>query len=124
MTRVLVIEDNELNLDMVTRRLTRAGLEVLSARDGASGLDRARAEQPDVVLLDISLPDMDGVEVVRRLRADEATRGLRVIALTAHAMPEDRARALDAGCDDYDTKPVEMARLLSKIDALLGRAPR
>jgi len=120
MARVLLVEDNEMNRDMLSRRLTRAGHSVLIAVDGAQGLDMARAEAPDLVLMDMSLPVMDGWEATRRLRADPATAGLPVIGLTAHAMAGDRERVLAAGCNDYDTKPVDMPRLLGKIAALSG----
>lgn len=123
MARILLVEDNEMNRDMLSRRLTRAGHSVLVAMDGQQGIDLARTEAPDIVLMDMSLPVIDGWEATRRLRADPATATLPVIALTAHAMAGDRARTLEAGCDDYDTKPVELPRLLGKIAALLGRQP-
>lgn len=106
--------------DMLSRRLARRGHEVTLASDGAEGLRRALTEAPDIILMDLSLPDLDGWEATRRLRAHEATRELPVIALTAHAMQGDREQALAAGADDYDTKPVDLERLLGKIDALLG----
>ncbi len=121
MARILLVEDNEMNRDMLSRRLVRAGHSVLVAVDGQQGIDLARMEAPDLVLMDMSLPVIDGWEATRRLRGDPATATLPVIALTAHAMSGDRARALDAGCDDYDTKPVDLPRLLGKIAALLGR---
>jgi CheY-like chemotaxis protein len=121
MARILLVEDNEMNRDMLSRRLTRQGHTVLLAADGAEGIAKARDEAPDIVLLDMSLPVIDGWEAARRLRADAATARLPIIALTAHAMAGDREKALDAGCDDYDTKPVELPRLLRKIAALLGR---
>jgi CheY-like chemotaxis protein len=120
MARILLVEDNEMNRDMLSRRLTRHGHTVLIAEDGAQGIDKARLERPDIVLMDMSLPVIDGWEATRRLRADPATQALKVIALTAHAMGGDRQKALDAGCDDYDTKPVDIARLLGKIEALLA----
>ena len=121
MARILLVEDNEMNRDMLSRRLTRAGHDVLIAVDGQQGLDLARTEAPDIVLMDMSLPVIDGWEATRRLRAEPATTALPVIALTAHAMDGDQARALAAGCNDYDTKPVDLPRLLGKITALLGR---
>lgn len=124
MTRVLLVEDNELNRDMLSRRLLRRGFEVLLAMDGAEGVAMTRQEQPDIVLLDMSLPVIDGLEATRQLKADPATRGIPILALTAHALTEDRDRALAAGCDDFDTKPVDLARLLEKMDALLTGARR
>ena len=120
MPRILLIEDNEMNRDMLSRRLARRGYEVVIAVDGASGLAMARREIPDLILMDMSLPEMDGWETTRRLRSDEAIRHIPVIALTAHAMAGDRDKAIEAGCDDYDTKPVDLERLLAKMDALLG----
>jgi CheY-like chemotaxis protein len=114
------VEDNELNRDMLSRRLTRRGYTVVVAEDGEQALELARAERPELVLMDMSLPGIDGWEATRRLRADPDLAGVRVIALTAHAMSGDRERALEAGCDDYDTKPVEMERLLQKIVTQLG----
>ncbi|ACA17236.1 response regulator receiver protein [Methylobacterium sp. 4-46] len=122
MTRVLLVEDNELNRDMLSRRLKRSGFEVLFAEDGQQAVDTAAAEMPDLILMDLSLPTMDGFEATRALRANEKTAGLRVIALTSHAMSGDRERALAAGCDDYDTKPVDLPRLLGKMHALLDPA--
>ena len=119
--RILLIEDNEANRDMLMRRLARLGHTVLIAVDGAEGIAMAGTEAPDVVLMDMALPVIDGWEATRRLRADPATAGLPIIALTAHAMSGDRERALAAGCDDHDTKPVELPRLLGKIATLLGR---
>jgi CheY-like chemotaxis protein len=119
--RILLVEDNEMNRDMLSRRLVRNGHAVLLATDGQMAVEMARAEQPDVVLMDLSLPVIDGWEATRRLRADPATAGLRVIALTSHAMAGDRERALAAGCDDYDTKPLDLPRLLGKIAALLEK---
>ena len=122
MTRILLVEDNEMNRDMLSRRLERRGYQVLLAVDGGQGVDVARTEAPDLVLMDMSLPVLDGWEATRRLKAMPETKGIPVIALTAHAMPEDREKALAAGCDDYDTKPVEMPRLLAKIEAILAGA--
>ena len=121
MAKILLIEDNELNRDMLKRRLERKGHVVAIAVDGQQGLAAVRPERPDLILMDLRLPDLDGREVTRRLKADEATRAVPVIALTAHAMGGDREAALGAGCDDYDTKPVDLPRLLGKIDALLGK---
>lgn len=120
MTKILLVEDNELNRDMLSRRLSRRGYVVIVAENGEQGLELVRSESPDLVLMDMSLPGIDGWEATRRLRADPEIAGVRVIALTAHAMAGDRERALEAGCDDYDTKPVEMDRLLLKITTLLG----
>jgi CheY-like chemotaxis protein len=121
--KILLVEDNEMNRDMLSRRLQRKGFEVITAVDGAQGLEQARSAVPDLVLMDMSLPAVDGWEVTRRLKADPATQAIPIIALTAHAMAGDREKALEAGCDDYDTKPVELPRLLAKIEALLGRQP-
>lgn len=118
--RVLVVEDNEMNLDMLTRRLIRKGFQILVATDGQAGVDLARAERPDLVLMDLSLPVLDGWSATRTLKADEATRGIPILALTAHASPADREQALAAGCDDFDTKPVDFSRLLGKMRTLLG----
>lgn len=120
MPRILLVEDNELNRDMLSRRLEKQGFEICMAVDGEHGVALAGSLQPDVILMDMSLPVMDGWEAARRIKADPATRRIPVIALTAHAMGEDRQRALDAGCDDYDTKPIEFTRLLAKIAAFLG----
>ena len=119
MARILLVEDNEMNRDMLSRRLERRGYEVTLAVDGNEGLEKARSEQPDLILMDMSLPGLDGWEATRQLKEDEATSGIPVIALTAHAMAGDREKALAAGCDDYDTKPVDFKRLLGKIQALL-----
>ena len=121
MVRILLVEDNEMNRDMLSRRLVRAGHEVVIAVDGQEAIDKALAEAPDVVLMDLSLPVIDGWKATRRLRADPATAGLRIIALTSHAMAGDREKALAAGCDDYDPKPLDLPRLLGKIGALVGR---
>ena len=119
MPRILLVEDNEMNRDMLSRRLERKGFEVSIAVDGREGVEKARSEVPDLVLMDMSLPEMDGWEATALLKAEEATRGIPVIALTAHAMDGDREKALEAGCDDYDTKPVDFKRLLEKIEARL-----
>ena len=124
MQRLLLVEDNEMNRDMLSRRLTRRGFEVIVAEDGAQGLAVAKEQLPDLILMDMSLPVLDGWEASRRLKADEATRHIPVIALTAHAMAGDRERAIEAGCEDYDTKPIEFARLLEKIDRILEAGPR
>jgi CheY-like chemotaxis protein len=120
MKRILLVEDNELNRDMLSRRLSRRGFEVLLAVDGRQGIILARDAKPDLILMDMSLPEMDGWEATRRIKSDPATRRVPVIALTAHAMPGDAEKAMAAGCDGYDTKPVEMPRLLAKMDALLN----
>jgi two-component system cell cycle response regulator DivK len=119
MPRILLVEDNEMNRDMLSRRLVRNGYEVFLATDGQQGLDMAVSERPDLILMDMSLPVMDGWEATRRIKANDATRRIPVIALTAHAMAGDREKALEVGCDDYDTKPVEISRLVGKIAALL-----
>ncbi|HEX9936227.1 MAG TPA: response regulator [Longimicrobium sp.] len=123
MTKILLVEDNEMNRDMLSRRLERKGFEVALAMDGRSGVEMARTEAPALVLMDMSLPVLDGWEATRLLKAQPETRHIPVIALTAHAMSSDRARALEAGCDDYDTKPIDLPRLLGKIEALLAGAP-
>ena len=120
MLKILLVEDNEMNRDMLSRRLTRRGYAVVVAVDGQQGIDMARSEAPDLILMDMSLPVMDGWEATRRLKAAPDTAAIPVIALTAHAMASDRDKALEAGCDDYDTKPVELDRLLVKIERLLG----
>lgn len=121
MAKILLVEDNEMNRDMLSRRLERKGFEVVMAPDGQQGVTLAASEAPDLILMDMSLPVVDGWEATRRVKADDATRGIPVIALTAHAMVGDREKALDAGCDDYDTKPVDFPRLLGKIELLLQR---
>lgn len=121
MARILLVEDNEMNRDMLSRRLQRKGFEVEIAVDGKQGVEMAKEGAFDLVLMDMSLPEIDGWEATRRLRADGATRDLPIIALTAHAMAGDRENALKAGCNDYDTKPIELPRLLSKIEAVLGK---
>ncbi len=120
MTKILVVEDNEMNRDMQTRRPERKGYVVVKAEDGNEALDVARSEMPDLILMDMSLPIKDGWTATRELKADGDLRAIPVIALTAHAMRGDREKALGAGCDDYDTKPLEFARLLSKIEGLLN----
>ncbi len=119
MPKILLVEDNEMNRDMLSRRLQRRGYSVVTAEDGEKGLLLARSEAPDLVLMDISLPAMDGWEVTRLLKANQSTRHIPIIALTAHAMVSDREKAIDAGCDDYDTKPVDFGRLSEKIENLL-----
>jgi len=120
MPKILLIEDNEMNRDMLSRRLVMRGFDVVVAIDGSSGAAAAAGEQPDLILMDVSLPDMDGFEVTRQLRAQPGTATIPVIALTAHSMDTDRLHAMEAGCQDYDTKPVDLARLLAKINALLA----
>jgi CheY-like chemotaxis protein len=121
MPKILLIEDNEMNRDMLSRRLLKRGYEVVVAVDGQEGVAKARAEAPALVLMDMSLPVLDGWEATRALRADPATRSIPIIALTAHAMAGDREKALAVGCDDFDTKPIELERLIGKIEALLAR---
>jgi two-component system cell cycle response regulator DivK len=120
MAKILLVEDNEMNRDMLSRRLIRNGHEVSIAIDGQQGVDMALAQLPDLILMDMSLPVIDGWEATRRVRANDVTRTIPVIALTAHAMAGDREKAMEAGCDDYDTKPIEITRLLGKITALLA----
>lgn len=120
MAKILLVEDNEMNRDMLSRRLQRKGYEVLLALDGQSGVEMAQTHAPDLVLMDMSLPVLDGWEATRRIKTNVATQHIPVIALTAHAMAGDREKSLEAGCDDYDTKPVELPRLLGKIEALLS----
>jgi CheY-like chemotaxis protein len=117
------VEDNEMNRDMLSRRLIRRGFDVVVAVDGEQGVARAAQERPDIILMDMSLPVLDGWEATRRLKAADTTRSIPVIALTAHAMSGDRDKAFAAGCDDYDTKPIELPRLLEKIGRLLGEPP-
>ena len=121
MAKILLVEDNEMNRDMLSRRLLRKGHEIAMAVDGAQGVEMATAQLPDIILMDMSLPVIDGWEATRQLKADDTTHSIPIIALTAHAMAGDQEKALDAGCDDYDTKPVELPRLLGKIEALLAR---
>jgi CheY-like chemotaxis protein len=119
MATILLVEDNEMNRDMLSRRLQRRGFVTLIATDGGAGVAMARTDHPDLILMDMSLPVIDGWEASRQLKADPATAGIPIIALTAHAMMSDRDKALQAGCNDYDTKPVDLPRLLCKIEALL-----
>jgi CheY-like chemotaxis protein len=119
--KILLVEDNEMNRDMLSRRLERKGYQVVMAVDGAAGVAMAQTEAPDIILMDMSLPVLDGWEATRRIKADESTRLIPVIALTAHAMAGDREKAISAGCEDYDTKPIELPRLLGKIEALLAQ---
>ena len=119
MAKILLVEDNEMNRDMLSRRLTKRGYDVATAFDGQQGVSMASSEAPDLILLDISLPVMDGWDVARTLKGDSATEGIPIIALTAHAMAGDREKCIAVGCDDYDTKPIEFKRLLQKIESLL-----
>ena len=119
MPRILLVEDNDMNRDMLSRRLIRSGYEVFLAVDAQQGADMALSDQPDLILMDMSLPVIDGWEATRRIKANDATRRIPIIALTAHAMAGDREKAMEVGCEDYDTKPVEMSRLLGKIAGLL-----
>ena len=119
MAKILIVEDNEMNRDMLSRRLTRRGFEIVMAENGQLGVEMSKSESPDLILMDMSLPIIDGWEATRRIKADPETSGIPVIALTAHAMADDRQKALDAGCDDYDTKPIELPRLLEKIGAFI-----
>ena len=121
MAKLLIVEDNEMNRDMLSRRLKRKGYEIEVAVDGQQGVEMATASMPDLVLMDMSLPIKDGWTATRELRANAATASLKVIALTAHAMDGDRQKAMKAGCDDYDTKPIDLKRLLEKIEALLNQ---
>jgi two-component system cell cycle response regulator DivK len=121
--KILLVEDNDMNRDMLSRRLTRTGYEVVVAVNGQEGVDLAKSARPDLILMDLSLPIIDGWEATRRIKADPATAEIPVIALTAHAMVEERERAMAAGCDDFDIKPVDFPRLLEKVKALLGRDP-
>jgi two-component system, cell cycle response regulator DivK len=120
MAKVLLVEDNEMNRDMLFRRLSRRGYDVVFAVDGRQGVEMARSERPDIILMDMSLPVMDGWEATRQVKSDDEIRGVPVIGLTAHAMTGDREKVLEAGCDDYDTKPVELDRLIDKIERLLA----
>jgi len=122
MSKILLVEDNEMNRDMLSRRLERKGFEVVMAVDGLAGVDMASSSNPDIILMDLSLPEIDGWEATRHIKAVPATQNIPVIALTAHAMAGDEQKALDAGCDDYDTKPVNLKRLLEKIGNFLGSA--
>ena len=120
MPRILLVEDNEMNRDMLSRRLARKNYEVLVAVDGEEGVAMAGSEAPDLILMDMSLPVVDGWDATRRLKASPETEAIPIIALTAHAMAGDREKAIEAGCDDYDTKPIELPRLLAKMEALMG----
>ena len=120
MPKILIVEDNEMNRDMLSRRLIRRGFDIVIATDGAQGIAMAKSEQPDLVLMDMSLPVVDGWEATRGLKSEPLTRAIPVIGLSAHAMAGDREKALEAGCNDYDTKPVELSRLLHKIETLLA----
>ena len=122
MPLILLVEDDEMNRDMLTRRLNRKGYEVVSAVDGGEGVAKAESETPDLILMDMSLPVLDGWEATRRIKANDVTRLIPLIGLSSHAMAGDREKALGAGCDDYDTKPVELTRLLGKIEVLLGES--
>jgi two-component system, cell cycle response regulator DivK len=121
MSKILLVEDNEMNRDMLTRRLERKGFEVIIAVDGQAGVDMASSTSPDIILMDLSLPVIDGWEATRQIKADPAMQSIPVIALTAHAMAGDEQKALEAGCDDYDTKPIDLKRLLGKIENLLEK---
>jgi two-component system, cell cycle response regulator DivK len=121
MAKILIVEDNEMNRDMLSRRLVKRGYDVAIAVDGEQGVAMARSESPALILMDMSLPGLDGWEASRRLKADPQTKDIAIIAITAHAMAGDREKALAAGCDDFDTKPIELTRLLAKIEALLAR---
>ena len=122
MPKILLVEDNEMNRDMLSRRLRRKGYVVVMALDGQSALEMSQTEAPNLILMDVGLPKLDGWEATRRLKADPATRHIPVIALTAHAMSSDREKAFEAGCDDYETKPIELPRLLAKIEGLLNKS--
>lgn len=124
MPKILLVEDNEMNRDMLSRRLLRRGYEVVLAEDGAVGLEVARTQRPDLILMDMSLPVMDGWEATRQLKAGPETARIPVIALTAHAMAGDEEKALRAGCDGYETKPVDLPKLLAKMEALIARGPQ
>ena len=124
MPRILLVEDNEMNRDMLTRRLERKGYTVTVALDGAEGVAKAQSEVPELILMDMSLPVLDGWDATRKLKADPATAGIPIIALTAHAMATDEQKAREAGCDDFDTKPIELPRLLAKMESLLTRKPQ
>lgn len=119
MSTILLVEDNEINSDMLSRRLMKKNYNVIIARDGEEGIEKAFSLKPDIILMDLSLPKIDGWEATRRIKSHKETQSIPLIALTAHAMTDDRKRALDAGCDDYDTKPVDFDRLLEKIETLL-----
>jgi CheY-like chemotaxis protein len=122
MAKILIVEDNEMNRDMLSRRLERKGYSVVMAVDGGEGVEKAASETPDIILMDMSLPVLDGWEATRKVKANPATKRIPVIALTAHAMAGDRDKTIEAGCDDYDTKPIDLPRLLGKIETLIGKA--
>ena len=124
MARILIVEDNELSRDMLSRRLTKRGYEVATAADGEEGVAKASTDEPDLILMDLAMPVLDGWEATRRIKAADRTAAIPVIGLSAHAMADDADRARGVGCDDFDTKPVELPRLLSKIEALLARRPQ
>ena len=121
MTKILIVEDNEMNRDLLSRRLIKKGFELAIAVDGLDGVEAAGREKPDLILMDVGLPGIDGHEATRRIKAAPDTGAIPIIALTAHAMSDDRTKALEAGCDDYETKPIDLPRLLGKIEALLAR---
>jgi CheY-like chemotaxis protein len=121
MTKILIVEDNEMNRDMLSRRLERKGYQIVMAVDGGEGVEKATSETPDIILMDMSLPVLDGWEATRRVKANPATAKIPVIALTAHAMAGDRDKTIEAGCDDYDTKPIDLPRLLGKIESQLQK---
>ena len=123
MPKILLVEDNEMNRDMLSRRLAKRGYTLVIAVDGGAGVAMVKSEKPDLILMDMSLPVIDGWEATQQLKADPETKGIPIIALTAHAMDSDRQKAIGAGCDDFDTKPVELARLLGKIEELLKKFP-
>ncbi|HEX2853012.1 MAG TPA: response regulator [Opitutaceae bacterium] len=123
MAKLLLVEDNEMNRDMLARRLEKRGFQLVIATDGLAGIEMARKELPDLILMDMSLPGLDGWQASRQLKSDNATARIPIIALTAHAMAEDREKAMAAGCDEYETKPVELTSLLGKIQALLAKPP-
>jgi two-component system, cell cycle response regulator DivK len=123
MKKILLVEDNELNRDMLSRRLLKRGYDIVMAVDGESGVAMAQTEAPGLILMDMSLPGIDGWEATRRLKGAPATRHIPIVGLTAHALPGEREKALAAGCDDFDTKPIELPRLLQKIEALLNQGP-
>lgn len=124
MPKILYVEDDEMNRDMLSRRLERKGYQVIMAADGQQGVTKAQDESPDLILMDLSLPVMDGLEATRQIKATPSTRAIPIIALTAHAMVGDRQKAIEGGCDDYDSKPIELPRLLAKIEALLNKGQR
>ena len=121
MAKILIVEDNEMNMDMLSRRLTRHGFEVVTAADGAQGMSAARSEKPDLILMDMGLPVVDGWEATRQLKAAGDTRFIPIIALTAHAVDEERERCMAAGCDEYESKPVKFEKLMVKIEGLIGK---